>query len=173
LTSINAARAGDAFNACEAGMVAMTHRILPVRLPPYDQEGLLTMPRTPARGIVLFAHGSGSSRFSPRNTFVAQALQEAGLATLLFDLLSEREAANRANVFDIPLLADHLGQAASWLGTLAAGQTLPIGFFGASTGAAAALVAAATRPVSALSSAAAGDPIWPARRWKQSRRRRC
>ena len=77
---------------------------------------MLGLPATPARGIVLFAHGSGSSRLSPRNAFVAEALQRAGLATLLFDLLTDQEAANRANVFDIPLLADRLDQAATWLG---------------------------------------------------------
>ncbi len=76
---------------------------------------------------------------------MAEALQCAGIATLLFDLLTEREAANRANVFDIPLLADRLSQAATWVGTVAAGRALPLGFFGASTGAAAALVAAAER----------------------------
>ena len=120
-------------------------RTLSVTLPPHGGEGLLGFPEAPPRGIVLFAHGSGSSRLSPRNTFVAQALQHAGLATLLFDLLTEQEAANRSNVFDIPLLAGRLSQATTWLGTVAAGRDLPVGFFGASTGAAAALVAAAGR----------------------------
>ena len=120
-------------------------RALPVTLPPHDGEGLLGLPARPARGIVLFAHGSGSSRLSPRNAFVAEALQRAGMATLLFDLLTEQEAANRANVFDIPLLADRLDQAATWVSTSAAGRNQPLGFFGASTGAAAALVAAAGR----------------------------
>ena len=120
-------------------------RTLSVTLPPHDGEGLLGLPATSACGIVLFAHGSGSSRRSPRNAFVAEALQRAGLATLLFDLLTEQEASNRANVFDIPLLADRLDQAATWLGSIAAGRDLPLGFFGASTGAAAALVAAARR----------------------------
>jgi dienelactone hydrolase len=120
-------------------------RTLSVRLPPHDREGLLGLPATATSGIVLFAHGSGSSRLSPRNIFVAEALQRAGVATLLFDLLTDQEAANRANVFDIPLLADRLDQAATWLSTTAAGRDLPIGFFGASTGAAAALVAAAGR----------------------------
>jgi pimeloyl-ACP methyl ester carboxylesterase len=94
---------------------------------------------------VLFAHGSGSSRLSPRNTFVAEALHRAGIATLLFDLLTEQEAADRANVFDIPLLADRLGRASAWVRTVPATRELPLGFFGASTGAAAALVAAAGR----------------------------
>jgi putative phosphoribosyl transferase len=100
---------------------------------------------TPVGGLVLFAHGGGSSRLSPRNAFVAEALQRAGIATLLFDLLTEREAASRTKVFDISLLADRLGQVTSWVGTTAPTQGLPLGFFGASTGAAAALVAAAAR----------------------------
>ena len=120
-------------------------RTLSVTLPPHDGEGLLGLPAGPARGIVLFAHGSGSSRLSPRNAFVAEALQHTGVATLLFDLLTDQEAADRTNVFDIALLADRLDQAATWLGTIAAGRDLPLGFFGASTGAAAALVAAAGR----------------------------
>lgn len=120
-------------------------RSLSVTLPPHNGEGLLGLPATSARGIVLFAHGSGSCRLSPRNAFVAEALRQAGVATLLFDLLTEQEASDRANVFDIPLLADRLDQAATWLGTIAAGRGLPLGFFGASTGAAAALVGAARR----------------------------
>lgn len=120
-------------------------RRLSVTLPPHEGEGLLGLPAEPARGIVLFAHGSGSSRLSPRNAFVAEALQHAGMATLLFDLLTEQEAASRANVFDIPLLAERLDQAATWVGKTTAGRDLPLGFFGASTGAAAALVAAAGR----------------------------
>jgi putative phosphoribosyl transferase len=97
-----------------------------------------------SRGIVLFAHGSGSGRFSPRNAFVARALREAGLATLLFDLLTEDEAQDRANVFDIPLLAERLSMATGWVKQDPETAALPIGYFGASTGAAAALVAAAT-----------------------------
>jgi putative phosphoribosyl transferase len=126
-------------------MTSTEGRTVLVTLPPFGGEGLLGLPAEPARGIVLFAHGSGSSRLSPRNTFVAEALQRAGLATLLFDLLTEGEAANRANVFDIALLAERLDQAATWTGDSAAGRGLPLGFFGASTGAAAALVAASAR----------------------------
>ena len=118
---------------------------LSVTVPPHDGEGLLGLPAAPARGIVLFAHGSGSGRLSPRNAFVAEARQRAGVATLLFDLLTDQEAGNRANVFDIPLLAHRLGHAATWLSTIAAARDLPLGFFGAITGAAAALVAAAGR----------------------------
>lgn len=104
--------------------------------------GTLSMPAE-ARGLVVFAHGSGSSRFSPRNRFVAERLQAAGLATLLFDLLTEPEAADRANVFDIPLLGARVGEALEWTDTDNDTAGLPVGLFGSSTGAAAALVAAA------------------------------
>jgi putative phosphoribosyl transferase len=113
-----------------------------VRISPVGLDGVLGLPR-PAGGIVLFAHGSGSGRFSPRNNYVAAALRSAGLATLLFDLLTEGEAADRRNVFDIELLAERLAQATAWVGQHENTKGLPIGYFGASTGAAAALVAAA------------------------------
>jgi pimeloyl-ACP methyl ester carboxylesterase len=99
-----------------------------------------------ACGIVVFAHGSGSSRRSPRNIRVAQSLQRRGLGTLLFDLLSEPESAQRANVFDIALLAGRVKEALRWVREHAPAAQLPIGLFGASTGAAAALLAAAERP---------------------------
>ncbi|MFN9347039.1 MAG: dienelactone hydrolase family protein [Planctomycetota bacterium] len=102
--------------------------------------GILTIPKG-ATGIVLFAHGSGSSRLSPRNQHVAQVLQEAGLATLLFDLLDEIEAEDRRNVFEVPLLAQRLVEAAEWVLEQRETKGLRLGFFGASTGAAAALVA--------------------------------
>ncbi|MFN6300854.1 MAG: dienelactone hydrolase family protein [Planctomycetota bacterium] len=102
--------------------------------------GILTIPKG-ATGIVLFAHGSGSSRLSPRNQHVAQVLQEAGLATLLFDLLDEIEAEDRRNVFEVPLLAQRLVEAAEWVFEQRETKGLRLGFFGASTGAAAALVA--------------------------------
>ncbi len=114
-----------------------------VRISPVGLEGILGVPEA-ASGIVLFAHGSGSSRLSPRNSYVAEALREAGLGTLLFDLLTEDEAENRAHVFDIRLLAERLEMAARWIVRERAG--LPLGLFGASTGAAAALVAAAAMP---------------------------
>ena len=107
--------------------------------------GILSLPAG-AKGAVAFAHGSGSGRFSPRNQFVASVLQEAGLATLLLDLLEEDEADDRAKVFDIPLLAERLQSAATWLSQQAATSTLRLGYFGASTGAGAALVAAARDP---------------------------
>jgi putative phosphoribosyl transferase len=121
---------------------ALPERMRTVRIPPVGLEGLLGLP-TAAKGIVLFAHGSGSGRFSPRNNFVAEALRQAGLATLLFDLLTNEEARDRRNVFDIALLAQRLSMAAAWAGDDAETATLALGYFGASTGAAAALVAAA------------------------------
>ena len=104
--------------------------------------GRLTIPGQP-RGIVVFAHGSGSSRHSPRNRFVAEVLQSAGLATLLFDLLTEGEEADRANVFDIDLLSTRLLAVTRWLASAPDAAGLPVGYFGASTGAGAALRAAA------------------------------
>ncbi len=97
----------------------------------------------PAVGLVLFAHGSGSSRLSPRNREVAESLNGAGLATLLFDLLTDEEAADRSKVFDIGLLADRLAAATRWVEGESELSDLPLGYFGASTGAAAALRAAA------------------------------
>jgi putative phosphoribosyl transferase len=112
-------------------------------------EGTLAVPEQ-AAGIVLFAHGSGSGRHSPRNRFVASRLREAGLGTLLIDLLTEREEAIDSRTghlrFDIELLADRLGGAIDWLGREPHTAGLPVGLFGASTGAAAALVAAAKKP---------------------------
>jgi putative phosphoribosyl transferase len=99
-----------------------------------------------ASGIVLFAHGSGSSRFSPRNRQVAAALNQHGLVTLLFDLLTDDEAGDRAKVFDVELLAERLLAVADWSRTQEDLAPLRAGYFGASTGAAAALIAAAERP---------------------------
>jgi len=105
-------------------------------------EGMLALPEgTP--GVVLFAHGSGSSRHSPRNTFVAQILQRAGLGTLLMDLLSKEEDVSYETRFDISLLAERLIAATQWLRTQPSTMNLNLGYFGASTGAAAALQAAA------------------------------
>ncbi len=104
--------------------------------------GRLTVPAG-ARGVVVFAHGSGSSRSSPRNMFVAGALHVVGLGSLLFDLLTPEEEADRANVFDIGLLAGRLSAATTWLRGQPGLAQAPVGYFGASTGAAAALRAAA------------------------------
>lgn len=107
--------------------------------------GILTLP-TGSRGLVVFAHGSGSSRLSPRNTLVARQMNGQGFATLLFDLLTDVEAKDRRNVFDIPLLGSRVVDAIRWATGQSALAALPIGLFGASTGAAAALVAAAGEP---------------------------
>jgi putative phosphoribosyl transferase len=106
--------------------------------------GDLTIPDA-ATGLVLFAHGSGSGRHSPRNRYVAGCLNQSGLGTLLFDLLTPDEELDRARVFDIPLLAERLGAATGWYLRQPDGR-LPVGYFGASTGAAAALWAAAESP---------------------------
>ena len=109
-------------------------------------QGELDVPAD-ARGIVLFAHGSGSSRFSRRNRQVAEYLQNEGLATLLFDLLTETEDLQYPNRFDIPLLARRLLSATQWVQQEPRTRGLALGYFGASTGAAAALQAAAQLPV--------------------------
>lgn len=116
-----------------------------VQVSPLALEGLLRVPPA-ATGMVVFAHGSGSGRHSPRNNHVADALGRAGLATLLFDLLRDEESADRRNVFDIALLARRLRLAIDWLAGIEDSAHLPLGVFGASTGAAAALVAAAAQP---------------------------
>ncbi|MBL0141698.1 MAG: dienelactone hydrolase family protein [Betaproteobacteria bacterium] len=108
-------------------------------------EGMLSVPPG-AHGVVLFAHGSGSSRLSPRNNFVAAQLRHEGLATLLIDLLTPEEDHDRERRFDIPLLVERLHDAVQWLAAEPATQGLPVGIFGASTGAAAALQLAAVVP---------------------------
>jgi putative phosphoribosyl transferase len=112
-----------------------------VLIPPFDLAGTLNLPDG-AEAMVIFAHGSGSSRFSPRNISVAEALNRRGIATLLFDLLMPQEESDRRNVFDIKLLARRLMDAVRWVSGEPDLGDLPIGLFGASTGAAAALVAA-------------------------------
>ena len=110
-----------------------------VSIAPLGLPGTLVHPAH-GQGIVLFAHGSGSSRLSPRNRLVAEWLQRSGLGTLLFDLLQPEEASNRRNVFDISLLAERLALATDWTRSREL-RDVPVGYFGASTGAAAALVA--------------------------------
>jgi len=125
----------------------MANAITPkkIELGEHKLGGILAAPEA-AKGLVIFAHGSGSSRFSPRNTFVAETLQQRGFATLLFDLLTEREALDRRNVFDISLLGERVAEAVAWANGQDETKDFPIGLFGASTGAAAALVAAADLP---------------------------
>lgn len=124
-------------------------RLVRVSAGPVTLEGALGIP-SGAQGIVVFAHGSGSSRHSPRNRYVAQVLREGGLATLLIDLLTADEEAVDVMTahlrFDISLLAERLVGATDWVSQYSATQHLKIGYFGASTGAAAALVAATKRP---------------------------
>lgn len=109
---------------------------------PVFVAGRLTVPEHP-KGVVVFAHGSGSSRHSPRNRHVAEVLNDAGFATVLFDLLTPAEERNRANVFDIALLTRRLVDVTAWLAGQPDTASLPVGYFGASTGAGAALAAAA------------------------------
>jgi putative phosphoribosyl transferase len=131
------------------GGVRHTEQIVQVAAGRVTLEGTLAIPAD-ALGVVLFAHGSGSSRHSPRNRFVADALREGGLATLLVDLLTAEEEAvdvrTRHLRFDIGLLAERLVGAIDWLGEQAETRALRVGIFGASTGGGAALVAAAERP---------------------------
>jgi putative phosphoribosyl transferase len=123
----------------------MSHGLRRVTIGSQQLEGILTVPE-PAIGLVIFAHGSGSSRLSPRNTYVAERLQERGIATLLFDLLTEEEADDRRNVFHVPLLASRLEEALVWSREDPDTAALPVGLFGASTGSSAALVTAAQNP---------------------------
>jgi putative phosphoribosyl transferase len=136
-------------NATPSPQPLLEPRDVRLSLPGAELEGSLTLPEE-APGLVLFAHGSGSSRHSPRNRYVAEILQGAGLGTLLMDLLTRDEEAvdqfTRQFRFDIGLLADRLTGAIDWLERLPEARDLPIGLFGASTGAAAALQAAAARP---------------------------
>lgn len=129
----------------------MAGQVRTITIPPVGLEGMLEVPER-ANGIILFAHGSGSGRFSPRNNFVARQVRDSGFGTLLFDLLTADEAADRRNVFNIGLLAERLRLATGWIMRNAETMALPIGYFGASTGAAAAIVAAAESesPVAAV-----------------------
>ena len=136
---LTAGRADEAVDREEVSIPIETGRL----------PGLLCVPPAP-RGIVVFAHGSGSSRHSPRNQEVAQALNRAGFGTLLFDLLTDEEAQDRANVFNTLLLANRLAAAIEWLGGSAKVGDVSIGLFGASTGAAAALLASIGTAVTAI-----------------------
>jgi len=131
-------------------------------------SGRLQLP-TPPTGLVLFAHGSGSSRTSPRNEFVASVLHESWIGTLLFDLLTEQEATDRVNVFDISLLAERLLAAVRFVGEFEQTRHLPLGAFGASTGAAAALAAAAREPRIAAVVSRGGRPDLAGRRLRAVR----
>ncbi len=123
-------------------MMANGDSVVDVTIQPEELKARLGVPHG-AKGLVIFAHGSGSGRLSPRNNMVAAGLREAGLATLLLDLLTPDEEEDRANVFDIPLLAGRLVRASAWAMARPELYGLPQGYFGASTGAGAALLAAA------------------------------
>lgn len=136
----------------------------PVWVGPAALPGELALPAA-AGGLVLFVHGSGSSRLSPRNRAVAAALQARGLATLLFDLLDELEATDRRRVFDIPLLSARVAAALAWVEARPELAALPRGLFGASTGSAAALCAAAdpaSRIAAVVSRGGRPDLAWEA-----------
>ena len=119
----------------------MRRETVQVSLGPKLLTGDLAVPDD-ASGLVVFAHGSGSSRLSPRNRLVAERLNEAGFGTLLFDLLTADEEKDRSNVFDIPMLGDRLARVTAWVRQAEDTRGKPVGYFGASTGAAAALTAA-------------------------------
>lgn len=123
-------------------MAAIQEKLVHIPTGAMHIEGLLDLPAR-AQGLVLFAHGSGSSRHSPRNQYVAQVLQATGIGTLLMDLLTPAEDRDYQTRFDIPLLTRRLLAATQWARREPGLQTLPLGYFGASTGAAAALQAAA------------------------------
>lgn len=124
---------------------SMHSELVRIQCGPVQVEGMLDMPPEPI-GVVLFAHGSGSSRFSPRNNYVAAALRQSRIGTLLMDLLSQQEEDDERLRFDIPLLTRRLDAALDWLQQAGSAASLPLGLFGASTGAAAALQLAAKRP---------------------------
>ena len=136
-------------------------------------EGSLSIPDAP-KGIVLFSHGSGSSRYSPRNRMVAGVLQQEGFATFLFDLLTPQEDEDPRARFDIPLLTDRLTAVVQWTTEQPSLSALPLGLFGASTGAASALGTAAELPevVKAVVSRG-GRPIWRRRYSHRFRPQHC
>jgi dienelactone hydrolase len=125
-------------------MASRTETPVSIPVDGLELEGSLAVPPD-APGLVVFAHGSGSSRRSPRNNFVAEVIRDRGLGTLLFDLLTEEEDRVRENRFDIPLLTDRLVAVTEWLRGRETTADLDVGYFGSSTGAAAALRAAARR----------------------------
>jgi dienelactone hydrolase len=163
-------------NGSSVSSAGVEHAVM-IPLDELSLDATLTLPDG-ARAVVVFAHGSGSSRHSPRNRFVAEELNAAGLGTLLMDLLTEREGAVDEETgelrFDIGLLAARLVAAIDWLGWEPATRELGVGVFGASTGGAAALVAAARLPDRVGAVVSRGDGrIWPTSTCPTSRRRRC
>ena len=134
---------GELNNAYRINMIKYTSpQLVHIPVEPVVLEGVLDIPEG-AHALIIFAHGSGSSRHSKRNKYVAEVLREVGLGTLLFDLLTREEDMIYENRFDIPLLAKRLSSVTRWVKEQAQTTNLRIGYFGASTGAAAALIAAA------------------------------
>jgi putative phosphoribosyl transferase len=131
-------------NNSEKAMASASSELIGIKTDGVRMEGMLELPPDPI-GIILFAHGSGSSRLSPRNNYIAGELRKARLGTLLLDLLSKQEDQTYQTRFDIGLLTQRLGAAANWLRRQQRCAGLPLGLFGASTGAAAALQLAALR----------------------------
>lgn len=119
----------------------MTPKNITIQINSISLEGNLSIPEN-SKGVVIFAHGTGSSRFSPRNNFVSSELNKIEIGTLLFDLLTKDEDTKYENRFNIPLLSNRLMKATSWFINEYKNQNFKIGYFGASTGAAAALIAA-------------------------------
>ncbi len=132
-----------------------------IRIGPKGLGGFLTVPDE-ARGLIIFAHGSGSSRHSSRNAYAARSFEQLGFATLLFDLLTEEEAGDRRNVFNIALLANRVVLAVDWARQQTRLKGLPVGVFGASTGGGAAWLLPRPPPISAPSFREGGVPTWPA-----------
>lgn len=134
---------GVMFHAVDVtGMAEQAEDLVSIPVGDVELEGMLEIPDG-ARGLVVFAHGSGSSRKSPRNSFVAEVIRDHGLGTLLFDLLTEEEDRLRENRFEIPLLTDRLVAVTEWVRDHQSTRELQLGYFGSSTGAAAALRATA------------------------------
>ena len=161
-------------SAAKSGRSAAGARKRDVEIPPLGLSGVLSLPAR-AGALVIFAHGSGSSRFSPRNIMVADGLNRRRIATLLFDLLLPGEDEDRRNVFDVHLLGRRLVDAVRWAGGEPEVAELPVGLFGASTGAAAALIAAASlgARIGAVVSRGGRPDSSPMARCGRSRLRRC
>jgi putative phosphoribosyl transferase len=160
----NGAPSFDAMEADEPEAAHVRTQELVLDVDDVDLPATVAVPDR-ARGLVIFAHGSGSSRSSPRNLEVARALQREGIATLLFDLLTEPEAADPRARFDVPLLARRLLATARWAGEEALPRPAPLGYFGASAGAAAALIAAAQAPALVAAVVSRGGRPDLANRW--------
>lgn len=133
----------------ETSPASTSETFVEIKTPSVSLRGVLALPRS-AKSVVVFAHGTGSSRFSPRNAHVARVLQDSGLGTLLFDLLTSNEAQSYRNRFNIDLLARRLAEATNWLRGQRETGAANVAYFGASTGAAAAFQASVGREILAI-----------------------